>query len=296
MPDATAMGAMLLGPMGMLIGGLTGSKKSVEMIRKLSLKVYTTSGVGGVASSFFSPASQRSSISLSVNGWSLSELGMIYPPPGFDTRGLPKAEELEALHLWDLLDDLAQFTLDFEAALDLLDVAEQMLKQSLSRNEDWGPAIHAQRWPYVPARDAAVTLYQFGWTLVSSIPDALRRCPAFMAKVDHSKLKAARRQFEDGFKSHHLLRHAVGHAAEIFQTREAIKQHAAVGMHLGGGRFYQRGNLLYRTLSYTIDGKEASVPITRDTLATLERLAVQTFEGFAPVSWSAASLPTEVFE
>jgi hypothetical protein len=210
---------------------------------------------------------------------------MIFPPPTFDTRELAKAEELEAWHLWDLLDELAKFTLDFEAALDLLDVAERMLAESMKHDEDWGPSIHAGRRPSVAARDAAVTLYQFGWTLTVSIPDALRRCPTFMAKIDASKLREVRRKFEEGFRTHHLLRHAVGHAAELFQTREDIERHAAVGRHLGGGRFYQRGNLLYRTLSYTIDGKEASVAITRDTLATLERLTTETFEGFAVVSF-----------
>lgn len=36
-----AIGAVLLGPIGLLLGGLTGSKRSVEKIDKLSLKIYT---------------------------------------------------------------------------------------------------------------------------------------------------------------------------------------------------------------------------------------------------------------
>jgi hypothetical protein len=208
---------------------------------------------------------------------------VIHPPPPIDTRGLSEQESYEAAHLWDLLDELAQFSLDFEAALDLLDVAEHKLKESLKVDLEWGEAIHAQRWPFVPARDAAVTLYQFGWTVSVSIPDALRRCPTLTAKVDHPKLKAARRTFGDNFKTHHLLRHAVGHAAEIFQTHEDVQRHAAVSKRVNS-RAFMRGNLFDRTLVYTIEGKEVSVAITRETLAKLERLTTETFEGFAPVS------------
>lgn len=212
---------------------------------------------------------------------------MIYPPPRLDTRALPKAEELEALHLWDLLDDLAQFSSDFECALDLFDIAERKLMQSLERDDDWGQAIHAQRWPFVPARDAAVTLYQFGWTLTVSIPDALRRCPTVTAKVDHDALRSARRNFEDSFKTHHLLRHAVGHSAELSQTRDAMNRHAAKDRHGFSG--FMRGNLFNRSLTYSIDGKTASVPITRDTLDALLAITTKTFAGFAPVSWQTSS-------
>jgi hypothetical protein len=222
------------------------------------------------------------------------ESGMIYPPPGFDTKGLSEAEELEALHLWDLLDVLAQFTLDFEAALDLLDVAESMQSESLQRRSGWGPAI----WPFVPARDAAVTLFQFGWVLDTSITDALRRCPTFRAKVDHEKLKAVRREFDAAFPTHVSLRHAVGHAAQLNQTRENIQRHAAPSKHFGAGRAFMRGNLMNRTLIYSNNGVEASVAITRETLATLERFTTETFEAFAPVSWPNVPDPrfSETFE
>ena len=37
-----AVGAVLLGPLGLLVGGLSGSKKKVETVRELSLKLYLT--------------------------------------------------------------------------------------------------------------------------------------------------------------------------------------------------------------------------------------------------------------
>jgi len=37
-----AVGAVLLGPVGLLLGGITGSKRSVEKINRLSLKLFTT--------------------------------------------------------------------------------------------------------------------------------------------------------------------------------------------------------------------------------------------------------------
>lgn len=36
-----AVGAVLLGPVGLLLGGLTGSKRNVEKVERLSLKIFT---------------------------------------------------------------------------------------------------------------------------------------------------------------------------------------------------------------------------------------------------------------
>jgi len=36
-----AVGAVLLGPLGLLLGGVTGSKRNVEKVRRISLKIYT---------------------------------------------------------------------------------------------------------------------------------------------------------------------------------------------------------------------------------------------------------------
>ncbi|MBB2697940.1 UNVERIFIED_ORG: hypothetical protein GGI66_002600 [Rhizobium esperanzae] len=36
-----AVGAVLLGPVGLLLGGLTGSKRSIEKVDRLSLKIFT---------------------------------------------------------------------------------------------------------------------------------------------------------------------------------------------------------------------------------------------------------------
>jgi hypothetical protein len=43
-----AVGAVLLGPVGLLLGGLTGSKRNVEKIDRLSLKVFTNDLVNPV--------------------------------------------------------------------------------------------------------------------------------------------------------------------------------------------------------------------------------------------------------
>lgn len=43
-----AVGAILLGPFGLLLGGLTGSRRSVEKIDRLSLKVFTNDLVNPV--------------------------------------------------------------------------------------------------------------------------------------------------------------------------------------------------------------------------------------------------------
>ncbi|NTH25654.1 hypothetical protein G6K83_11280 [Agrobacterium rhizogenes] len=60
-----AVGALLLGPVGLLLGGVTGSKRSVEKIQRLSLKVFTNDLVMPVYEIVFfddKPADPKSAI------------------------------------------------------------------------------------------------------------------------------------------------------------------------------------------------------------------------------------------
>lgn len=48
-----AVGAVLLGPAGMLLGGLSGSKREEKKVRKLSLKIYASSLIEPMCEVFF---------------------------------------------------------------------------------------------------------------------------------------------------------------------------------------------------------------------------------------------------
>jgi len=116
-------------------------------------------------------------------------------PPDLGIDQLPEAEQYEAGHLWDLLDDLRSFAIEFEGAVRLLDYCETMLRatnaeENLDEHWLWSHGRH------IPARDAALTVYQFGWTLITSIPETLRRCPTISTLADHPALRAVRREFK----------------------------------------------------------------------------------------------------
>ena len=48
-----AVGAILLGPVGLLLGGLTGSKRNVEKVRRLSIKIFTDDLISPVTEIIF---------------------------------------------------------------------------------------------------------------------------------------------------------------------------------------------------------------------------------------------------
>lgn len=197
-------------------------------------------------------------------------------PPELDLSELPAAEYNHASHISNLLMILETQLVQFSAAAFLIEHCEQMDRLN------WGkaPSRSDRQWfhgMFVAARDAAMTVYNFGWTLKTSIPDNLRRCPTFAKKADQELLRGARRDFEKNFKDHASLRHAVGHAAELMQNTDKFKKNAA-----GGG--IVQCNLEYRSLVYTIDGKRVALPITNETLTTLDSIAERTYQGFAPVT------------
>lgn len=58
-------------------------------------------------------------------------------PPGLTLiNQLPEPESYEAGHLWDLLDDLRLFTIEFEAAVRILDYSIDMLRSTAAKSKE----------------------------------------------------------------------------------------------------------------------------------------------------------------
>jgi hypothetical protein len=193
----------------------------------------------------------RLSVSASVGGLSVAfSLG---DPPDLGINQLPEPENYEAGHLWNLLDELRYYTIKFEAAVGILDFCATKVrgvKARDDRDEYW-------LWSYgrhVPAYDAALTVYHFGCTLLTSIPSALHRCPTIRALADQAALKAVRREFQERMPNYALLRHAVGHHAEMQETPKKKQANAARNRMSGHGEIHL-GNLeMDNTLARNHDG------------------------------------------
>lgn len=196
-------------------------------------------------------------------------------PPDLGINELPKPESYEAGHLWDLLDDLRTYTIEFEAAVRIFEYCTTALRATnadvdLDEYWLWSHGRH------IPARDAALTVYHFGCTILTSIPSALRRCPTISALADHSKLRAVRREFKETMKNYTLLRHAVGHRAEMIETPEKKQANAATNP-IGRQREIHLGNLDGQSLIFTIDGHWTTLPITMETQRMLADFTLSTF-------------------
>lgn len=196
-------------------------------------------------------------------------------PPELGMNQLPALESYEAGHLWDLLEGLRTYTIEFEAAVRIMEHCVATLRATDSHidlNEYWLWS-HARS---VPARDAAMSVYHFGCTILTSIPSALRRCPTISAVADHPQLKSVRRDFKERMANYTLLRHAVSHRAEMVETPTKKQAHAAQVRH-GRQKEIVLGNLNDQTLVFTIDGQWASLQITNETLNSLADFTLRTF-------------------
>jgi hypothetical protein len=205
----------------------------------------------------------------------------LFDPPFFNVAGMPEQERVSTWHLWDLLDDLNAFSADFEAGVRLLEHCRSLHFTALE-NDSTDERLKF-RWLFIPARDAALSLYHFGWVLTTSIPQALGRCPTVRGKLDPDAVKAIRREFQDRFPDYHSLRHAIGHAAELTQSRDSINKNAAKGGSNGSG--FMRCNMRDNRLIYTINGKEVSVAISRtnaDALWDFTRRTIAEFTATVP--------------
>ena len=89
------------------------------------------------------------------------------------------------------------------------------------------PALTLSRWPAIPIRDGALSIYHFGMSM-AGIRNKLGLCPTLHGLVDTDKFREADRAFRGAFPRIELLRHAIAHAAE--ETPKLLKQGHSSGV------------------------------------------------------------------
>ena len=130
--------------------------------------------------------------------------------PHLYVSSLPEAERDAADVIVFWLYDMDSYHQDLIAAVELYEHCLTLM-----------PVLTPSRWPAIPIRDGALSIYHFGMSM-AGIRRTLSRCPTLYDLVDIDKLREADRVFRAAFPRIKLLRHAISHAAE--ETRKLLKQ------------------------------------------------------------------------
>lgn len=158
---------------------------------------------------------------------------------------------------------LAGYCDSLEAALDIFEVGLAMREE-----RDIG-----KRWLFVACRDAAMTMYHYGWTL-AKIRGLLGQAPQTMAAVDPKALKHAEKDFIALNPLYIKLRHAVAHDAEAQVGPKSHENYTtrSIGNHFnieGDGKIMLAGSLMGRTYAWTVEGDLIELPMVPATLHSL---------------------------
>ena len=130
--------------------------------------------------------------------------------PHLYVSSLPKAEQDAADVIFFWLYDMDSYHQDLVAAVELYEHCLTLM-----------PVLTPSRWPAIPIRDGALSIYHFGMAM-TGIRRKLSQCPTLHGLVDIDKLREADRVFRAVFPRIELLRHAISHAAE--ETPKVLNQ------------------------------------------------------------------------
>ena len=206
--------------------------------------------------------------------------------PIFELAGLSKAEIAAAQNLQMRILVFNRYAENFERALDVFDFAAGEFAQVLERRREelkGAPgaraALDAERdrwagWMHVAARDAVMTLYQFGQAL-KAVKDNLGSVPKLRPHIDSAALKTAENLFYKArFPQADDTRNAVAHSAEkLAKLEEDAHQR---------GAFYS-DVLSGRSLVMTHKGVDMSVPITAETLRAITDIRLRVNAAFRAI-------------
>lgn len=215
-------------------------------------------------------------------------------PPYIAWYRLPQPEQDAGRLVRDGLEQLAGYVRDFAAALSLFDFSteqsrfliEQGIQRPLNEREKTFLAVSSS-WPFVPARDGAMTIYHFGITL-EGIRRSLGLCPSLGKFVDHQAFRSCQRAFREKFPAAVKLRDAVAHAADKLASPNKYAEHAFRGGYEGpaidaanppGGVTITNG-LEGRIFTNTWEGQIYAYEISQRSLQDLDLIRVAAWEAF----------------
>ncbi|WP_143435244.1 hypothetical protein [Henriciella aquimarina] len=206
--------------------------------------------------------------------------------PSLPTKRLPEAERQDVLFLSRKFNDMVKYTKNFYADVGLFEECLFAARKATRENRDL-----LSRYPFVAARDGAMTIYHFAKAL-DNANGAAFRVPTIARLVDKNLLKDARKLLEDTFPLHVALRHAVAHAAELASNPEKEKDRALSGPYEGLGIKIEHEQatatieegLSNRTFFTTHQGQILSYDITKSSADALVEATRTFMSAFSRVS------------
>ena len=210
-------------------------------------------------------------------------------PPPIYASSFPLGEQGACDLLNGQLRELASYTDDFAAALELFDMASKDVPQlfaSFDSSPEEKRAIDTKRrWCFIAAKDGAMTVYHFGQTL-DLIRGGLGDCPTLRAMIDTDVLKEVDKRFKRKFPFYERLRHAVAHQSIVSKA-----PYMAVVRSDGSGRLIITGSLSGRRFISVWKEHRVEYEISDPTLKELASMRDCVFTAFANASAISKSMP-----
>jgi hypothetical protein len=204
--------------------------------------------------------------------------------PTIDVKSLPPDERKAAAHLQGVLFQFSFYYHDFRAAIELYDHSYiEAARAWLTGSESW-----AQDWMSLAARDGAMTIFNFGEAL-KSLGTCFKDCPTLRDRVNHDALRSARKLMTEHFPNREVIRHSIGHSAEMAKSLDHRDKNSirgpyeiTPGLMLGDEKTLVnvRNSLQGRTFRNTIDGKMYTYDIRMETMSTLNEIRLLIYSAF----------------
>jgi hypothetical protein len=209
--------------------------------------------------------------------------------PRFEVNRLPPEERKPTLILEGTLNSLHAYCDDFAAAIHLFDFCEKNIEQNKDASANLRRVVLWQSWQKLAGRDGAMTIFHFGKALAGA-GMTLGSCPTIRRGLDATKLRSARKLFNQKFPRNEDARHAVAHAGELWSTPAKVDKniareprHMAEFMGCGIDELVVRDSFVGGRFTNTFEGKVISYELNRLTLSDLEHVKYEFYSAFLTV-------------
>jgi hypothetical protein len=173
------------------------------------------------------------------------------------------------------LGQLSDHSDNFSAALSLFDFSMGELEKA-TENRTAHPMF---RWPFIAARDGAMSIYHFGKAM-EGIMASLHKCPTVLQEVNRAKLRSSRKRLRELFPNFEAVRHSVAHAGELMNDVDDLDRHSISTTSVQ--RMTIQNHLQGRAFKNTFEGQIQSYEInqaSRDGLVAIREEFCAAFKG-----------------